>query len=156
MLLKDGSGMTAITDEMRMPMLASPASAGLARTLTGQRLGKWGCSHISEDTLIVVAELIGNATKETPNREIRFALRREPTGVLVAVWDCSPRPPRPAPVVELTLESLDLSEHNFDANGGRGLHLVAALSTEWGHHPDPIDPRTGRSPGKWVWARLHT
>jgi anti-sigma regulatory factor (Ser/Thr protein kinase) len=146
--------MTAITDELRMPMLASPASAGLARTLTQQRLSKWDCSHISEDTLIVVAELIGNAAKETPNREIRFALRREPAGVLVGVWDCSPRPPRPAPVVEPTLEGLDLSEHNFDANGGRGLHLVAALSAEWGHHHDPVDPRTGRSPGKWVWARL--
>ena len=148
--------MTAITDEMCMPMLASPASAGLARTITEQRLSKWGCSHISEDTLIVVAELIGNAAKETPNQEIRFVVRREPGGVLVGVWDCSPRPPRPAPVVELTLDTLDLAEHNFDANGGRGLHLVAALVTDWGYHPDPIDPRTGCSPGKWVWARLRT
>jgi anti-sigma regulatory factor (Ser/Thr protein kinase) len=147
---------TAITDELLMPMLASPASAGLARTLTEQRLHKWDCSHISGDALAVVSELIGNAAKETPNREIRFALRREMGGVLVGVWDSSPRLPRPAPVAELTLDTLDLSEHNFDANGGRGLHIVAALATNWGYQPDPIDPRTGLSLGKWVWARLRT
>jgi hypothetical protein len=156
MLLKDGVTMTIISDEMYMPMLASPASAGLARTITEQRLCKWGCSHISEDALIVVAELIGNAAKETPNREIRFVLRREMGCVLVGVWDCSPRPPRPGPVVELTLDTLDLAEHNFDANGGWGLHLVEVLSTAWGYHPDPIDPRTGHPSGKWVWARLRT
>jgi Histidine kinase-, DNA gyrase B-, and HSP90-like ATPase. len=145
-----------MTDYLLMPMLASPASAGLARTITEQRLHKWDCSHISDDALLVVTELIGNATQETPKQEIKFALRRDPSEVLLAVWDSSPRPPRPIPVVELTLETLDLSEQNFDANGGRGLHIIEALATGWGYSTDPIDSHTGHSPGKWVWARLRT
>jgi anti-sigma regulatory factor (Ser/Thr protein kinase) len=142
------------SDDLLISMLASTASASLARTLAEQRLRKWDCFHISDDALLVVAELVANATQETPKQEIRFALRRDAGGVLIAVWDCSPQPPQPAPVVELTLDTLDLSEENFDTNGGRGLRIVEALATDCGYRPDPINPATGRCPGKWVWARL--
>lgn len=60
----------------------------------------------------------------------------------------------PAPVIELILDTLDLSEDNFDANGGRGLHIIEALATTWGYTPGPGNPATGHSAGKWVWARL--
>jgi anti-sigma regulatory factor (Ser/Thr protein kinase) len=156
MRAKDGTSVTTTTDYLLMPMLASPAAAGLARTLTEQRLHKWDCSHISDDALLMVTELIGNALHETPQREIKVAIRRDLNAVVIGVWDSSPRPPRPAPVIELTLDTLDLAEQSFDSNGGRGLHLIEALTTDWGYQPDPIDPRTGRSPGKWVWARLRT
>ncbi|MGI8328855.1 ATP-binding protein [Actinomadura scrupuli] len=153
---KGGTSVTMATEHLLMPMLASPATAGLARTLAEQRLCKWDCSHISDDALLVVTELITNAIRETPGQEIKLALRREAGAVVIGVWDRSPRPPRPAPPVEPVLDGLDLSEHDFDTDGGRGLHLVAALSAGWGHQPDPIDPATGRLPGKWVWARLRT
>jgi anti-sigma regulatory factor (Ser/Thr protein kinase) len=143
-----------MTDGLLISMLASTASAGLARTLAEQRLRKWDCFHISGDALLIVAELVANAAQETPKQEIRFALRREAGGVLIAVWDSSPRLPELAPMIELTLDTLDLSEDNFDANGGRGLHIIEALAADCGYRPDPIDPATGRSPGKWVWARL--
>jgi hypothetical protein len=50
-------------------------------------------------------------------------------------------------MVELTLETLDLSEEHWDDNGGRGLPIVGTLATTWGFTPDPAG-------GKWAWARL--
>lgn len=55
--------------------------------------------------------------------------------------------PTLGPMVELTLEMLDISEENFDNNGGWGLSLVAALTAEW--RAERTFPR-----GKWVWARF--
>ena len=63
------------------------------------------------------------------------------------MWDASPDPPRVQPVIELTLETLDVSEEYWDDNGGRGLPIAAALAAERGHTRDP-------SGGKRVWARL--
>jgi hypothetical protein len=69
--------------------------------------------------------------------------------VLLAVWDSSDHMPTVKEVVELTLDDLDLSEENFDNNGGWGLPLVRALSCDCG--VSKTNPR-----GKWVWARLTT
>jgi hypothetical protein len=44
-------------------------------------------------------------------------------------------------------EDLDLSEENWDDNGGWGLPIVQALADDCGYTPHP-------SGGKWVWARL--
>jgi anti-sigma regulatory factor (Ser/Thr protein kinase) len=100
--------------------------------------------------------MVTNAMKATPGEAIRFLCRWEDGGVYIAVWDSSPGRPAPARDVELTLQDLDLSEDGFDENGGRGLHIIDALTLEWGYRPDPVDPKTGRSLGKWVWARLAT
>ncbi|GAA2727031.1 ATP-binding protein [Actinocorallia aurantiaca] len=135
---------TAI-DHLLLPLLASPASAGLARTLAGQRLRRWGDLDILDDALLVVAELVSNAAKETPGEEIRLELVRDARDVVIAVWDSSPRLPRPRPPAELTLEDLDLSPDSLDDNGGRGLLIVRSLATRSGCTPDPHG-------GKWVWA----
>ena len=144
-----------MTEDLRICMPASAAAPGFARTLMERRLKKWGYSHILDDALLVTAEMVTNAVKAAAGHDIRFVCRWGAAAVLIEVWDSSPEPPVPTPVVELSLDDLDLSEAGFDANGGRGLHIVQALATEWGHRFDPIDPATGRSPGKWVWARLH-
>jgi anti-sigma regulatory factor (Ser/Thr protein kinase) len=135
-------------------MLASAAAPGFARTLIERRLNKWGYSRILDDALLVTAEMVTNAANATPGKEITLLCRWEEHSVLVEVWDSSPEPPVPAPVIELTVDDLDLSEADFDTNGGRGLHIIQALATDWGHRFDPIDPTTGRSPGKCVWARI--
>ncbi|MEW2357393.1 ATP-binding protein [Spirillospora sp. NPDC029432] len=135
------------TDCLFIPLLGTPASIGLARTLAGQKLNKWDCSGILDDALLVVAELVTNAAKATPLREIRFQLSRDAEGVIIAVWDSSSRLPEPKAVVELGLEDLDLAEESYDRNGGWGLPLVQALSTCCGYTRDPRG-------GKWVWARL--
>jgi anti-sigma regulatory factor (Ser/Thr protein kinase) len=151
---KDGAAVTTMTEDLRISMPASAAASGFARTLMERRLNKWGYSHVMDEALLVTAEMVTNAAQATPGKEITLLCRWEAKAVLVAVWDSSPQPPAPAPVIELTLDDLDLSESRFDANGGRGLHIVDALAIDWGYRPDPIDPRSGHSPGKWVWARL--
>ncbi|MQY02140.1 ATP-binding protein [Actinomadura macrotermitis] len=137
-----------MTDDLVIPMLGSPAAAGLARTLTQQRLHKWDCFHIADDVQLIVAELIANAAEATPCKEIRFQLSRDAYGVVIAVWDSSPALPQPKPVVELTLDDLDLSPESFDDNGGWGLPIVQTLASQCGYTPDP-------SGGKWIWARMH-
>jgi anti-sigma regulatory factor (Ser/Thr protein kinase) len=139
--------MIATPDCLLIPMLASKAAPGLARTLTQTRLRKWGYTHITDDVFLIASELIANAVAATPGQEIRYQCSREDTGVVIAVWDSSPELPRPRRPVELTLDTLDISEEHWDDNGGRGLPLVMALAIECGHSPDP-------SGGKWVWARL--
>ncbi len=64
-------------------------------------------------------------------------MRLNGTRVLVEVWDADPQPPSPK----------DLAEDGLD-EGGRGLFLVAALSTRWDWYPTQ-DP-----PGKVVWCEL--
>ncbi|WP_433472789.1 ATP-binding protein [Spirillospora sp. CA-142024] len=139
--------MITTPDCLLMPILASKAAPGLARTLTRSRLHNWGYMHISDDAFLIASELITNAVTATPGKEIRYQCSRDAAGVLIAVWDASPSSPRVRPMIELTLDTLDLSEEHWDDNGGRGLPIVATLAAECGHTSDP-------SGGKWVWARL--
>jgi anti-sigma regulatory factor (Ser/Thr protein kinase) len=97
----------------------------------------WGLAHLSDAVEHVVGELASNAVPASaavlgacPVRVWILADRRR---VLVLAWDASPDPPRPAP-------------QDLDAEHGRGLVLVQALSQVWGWYPTP---ETG---GKTVWA----
>ncbi|WUH98553.1 ATP-binding protein [Spirillospora sp. NBC_00431] len=108
------------TGEMIVPLVGTPASVGLARTLAASRLNNWDYSHILDDALLVVSELVTNAAQWTPNEEIRFQVSKDADGVIVAVWDRDPQFPRPKPRKSLTLEELDVSEEAFDDNGGGG------------------------------------
>ncbi|MBA9002706.1 ATP-binding protein [Thermomonospora cellulosilytica] len=139
--------MSLTPDHLAIDLLASPAAAGLARTLLEPRLNKWGASHILDDAFLVSSELINNAVNETPGAQIRFRLGRDAPYVSIAVWDSSPRTPQVRPLQNVTLETLDLSPESWDDNGGWGLALVISLSAECGCTRDPRG-------GKWVWARL--
>lgn len=143
-----------MTDDFRANMPATAAAAAFTRALIKRRLGKWDCGGAADDVLVVAAELLSNAVKATPGRPIRVLCRREDDTVRIAVWDSSPERPAPARRAALCLDDLDVSEDDFDANGGRGLHIVDALAAEWGYRPDPADPSTGRLSGKWAWARV--
>jgi anti-sigma regulatory factor (Ser/Thr protein kinase) len=130
------------------PAVASPLryaaqSAGAARRLTGDTLRRWGLASLSEDAMVIVAELAANAVSHTvppaassePGGEyLGLRLLRRPGGVICAVLD----PGDAAPVL---VRPGGLEE------GGRGLQLVDALSDVWGW-----SPVAGR--GKAVWAIL--
>ncbi|WUI02947.1 ATP-binding protein [Spirillospora sp. NBC_00431] len=85
--------------------------------------------------------------RHAPYTEIRFQVSRDAQGVIIAVWDSCPGLPKLRPMSELTLGVLDQSEEAFDDNGGRGLHIVQALSASCGVTRD-------LNAGKWVWARM--
>jgi anti-sigma regulatory factor (Ser/Thr protein kinase) len=145
---RDGTTVETMTmDEFRMDMLASVAAAGLARTLVEQRLIKWGLRHVADDTHLITAELVANAVVATPGQKIHFRISRDASGLLIEVWDSSNEVPRPKPLMELDLDSLDLSEEGFDLTGGWGLPIIQALSQDCGYTPSP-------GGGETVWARV--
>jgi anti-sigma regulatory factor (Ser/Thr protein kinase) len=110
------------------------ARAHLRRLLSG-----WGQEELGPDASVVVSELVTNAIAASAELGLAVApvlvwLGSDSHYVLVAVSDASPLPP-----VRLNLGA--------DAEGGRGLALVDALSNRWGWHLASIGGLT-----KAVWA----
>ncbi|MFJ1845362.1 ATP-binding protein [Streptomyces sp. NPDC088146] len=114
-------------------------SVPLVRQFVRAALVDWACESRADDVLLCVSELVTNALLHgvPPGRGFRLQLRLEPVdGVLrVEVHDSGdgevgPAGADPAP----------------DAEGGRGLLLVAALADKWGVGE--------RNPGKVVWCEF--
>ena len=113
-----------------------------ARAHLRQLLSGWGQAEIGPDAGVVASELVTNSV--VASAELRLAvapvlvwLGSDSHCLLLAVADASARPP-----VRLNLEP--------DAEGGRGLALVEALSSRWGWHLTSV---TGLR--KVVWAEWH-
>lgn len=125
---------------------ATRRGARLARRLATHRLDLWGVpygSPASDAVALVVAELAANSVLHgrVPGRDFELRLRCDhAVGVVrVEVSDTHrgcPVPTRPGP---------GTAEPDVDAEGGRGLLLVAAVAERWG-----VEGRPG--PGKTVWA----
>ncbi|HEX6470995.1 MAG TPA: ATP-binding protein [Streptosporangiaceae bacterium] len=125
---------------------ALPSAAGAARRETVQTLKDWGLVDLIDVAELLVSELVSNAVKATGTLTVRptyaelrrlptvtLELRRDRGPLIISVWDVDPTPP----VVR------DADEQS---EGGRGLHLVQALSSRWGYYP--VDD------GKCVWCEL--
>jgi anti-sigma regulatory factor (Ser/Thr protein kinase) len=114
---------------------AYDSSPRTARASARAWLSQWGRSELSDDTETVVGELVANAVQASERNAtpvaLRLALARG--SVLVEVFDSAPG--RPAP-----------READHTAESGRGLHMVAALSRDWGWAP--------ARGGKVVWAEV--
>ncbi|MEU3862716.1 ATP-binding protein [Streptomyces sp. NPDC028722] len=109
-------------------------SVPLARRLVRHTLADWRLPHLADAAELVVSELSANAVEHTRHGSFRVTLQRRPdSGVRVAVIDKS------------TAEPI-LRPWDDEAEGGRGLALVAALACRWG--TDPLGW------GKRVWADL--
>jgi hypothetical protein len=113
-----------------------------ARAHLRQLLSGWGHAEVSPDACVVVSELVTNSV--AASAELRLAavavlvwLGSDSHCLLLAVADASPRPP-----VRLSIGP--------DAERGRGLALVEALSSRWGWHPAST---TGMR--KVIWAEWH-
>ena len=98
-----------------------------------RRLWPFSATHGSEETVLVVNELAANAVRHVAE-SYRLSLVVTPERVVAAVTDPGSEPPRPQIA-------------DFTATGGRGLQLVAALSSSWG-------VRLVHRRGKTVWADL--
>lgn len=109
------------------------SSVRLARRFVADRLRTWRLGDILDDALLVTSELTANAiTHAGSSCQIRLTLSE--TSLRIDVVDGGVGTPEPQP-------PSDTEEH------GRGLHLVAAMSTAWGLDVVPGD-------GKVVWAEF--
>ncbi|WP_244884216.1 ATP-binding protein [Carbonactinospora thermoautotrophica] len=121
------------------------SAVGWARRHTRDVLSAWGIERNAETVELLVSELVTNAVRHArvPDgavtyldlaevRRISLTLRLRRDRVSVEIWDSDPQPPA-------------MREQSLDAEGGRGLFLVATLSKEWGYYHPP----TG---GKVVWC----
>ena len=126
---------------------ALPTAAPCARLHTTLVLWEWELGTLVRAAGLVVSELVSNAVQAsleltgsrfagvwTPGTPpVRVWLSADYHRVVIQVWDGSDRPPVPQPV-------------DPEADSGRGLLLVGALSAEWGCYTPE------KSSGKVVWA----
>jgi anti-sigma regulatory factor (Ser/Thr protein kinase) len=114
-----------------------PDAVPRARLHVRQVLWDWGLARLTASAELLVTELVTNAVAELTAADqvspVRLWLLADPTRVLILVWDASLRPPVPVNATQ-------------DAENGRGLLLVAALSQGWDWY---FPPHAG---GKVVWA----
>ncbi|HXA60872.1 MAG TPA: ATP-binding protein [Streptosporangiaceae bacterium] len=123
----------------RLRLAADPGSAKAARDFAGTELPGWCAGDLVEDIGVVISELVTNALRHglTGVRQVsalplQLVLVGHGRRVLVVVTDPSGRTPVLAATGEL-------------AEAGRGLQIVAGLSSSWGCTPLV-------SGGKAVWA----
>ena len=124
---------------------ALPGAVPCARLHTRHVLWEWGVASLAESTELVVSEMITNAvqvSRAMTQTAVRLWLVSDRARVMVLAWDASPLPP---------VRGVDPSE---DAENGRGLLLVDAISEQWGWYvPSEHGSTSAREqPGKVVWA----
>jgi anti-sigma regulatory factor (Ser/Thr protein kinase) len=116
---------------------ALPGAVPCARLHAHNVLAEWRLTAFSESTGLLVSELVTNAIQISrladPDAPVRLWLVSDRAQVVIFVWDASPLPPLPGDVGE-------------DAESGRGLLIVQAVSAQWGWD---FPPGMG---GKVVWA----
>jgi anti-sigma regulatory factor (Ser/Thr protein kinase) len=99
-------------------------------------------TNLADTVELIVSELVTNAVAASRALDggpfpVRLWTLSDRKQVLIVVWDASPFPPT----------RLDPAA---DAEAGRGLMLVEALSAEWNWYSAPWD----RIEGKAVWALI--
>lgn len=134
LLLMRYDGMTARPRRETWTVWRVPEAVRHARRHTRRTLRAWDVAGADPDTvLLVVSELVTNALVHTDG-PVRLDLTLTDHRLRIAVADCSPRSP------------VQPTSIGWEATGGRGILLVAAVSTAWGTLPV--------SGGKQVWADL--
>ncbi|MEU6551470.1 SpoIIE family protein phosphatase [Streptomyces sp. NPDC046915] len=94
-----------------------PRAAGQAREFVRRRLAAWGLEELEMTTELLVSELVGNVVRHARG-PVRLRLLHS-RSLICEVYDGSLTTPR-------------IRRAGYTDEGGRGLHLVAALSQRWG------------------------
>ncbi|MGD9705035.1 MAG: ATP-binding protein [Acidimicrobiia bacterium] len=123
------------TPDLVIDLDHGPTAPHRARLALRHLLGRTADQALGRDAVLVTSELVTNAVKHTNDScELQAWFCEHPQSIRVEICDASavlPSVPPPAPP-----DSLD----------GRGLALVAALSTQWGAERTPT--------GKMVWFEI--
>ena len=124
---------------------ALPTAVPCARLHARHLVWEWGLDGLAETAELLVSELVTNAVQAMARQENRTAVRLQLFGdnarVRIEVWDADPQPPA---LKDLGVDSIP----DLEGEGGRGLFLVAALSTCWDWY------LTQEPTGKVVWCEL--
>jgi anti-sigma regulatory factor (Ser/Thr protein kinase) len=127
-----------------LELQALPASVCSARRHARDILQQWHMGALSDAVELLVSEIVTNAVRASAGLtaadrrtgqapQVRLWLTSDRRSVLIQVWDGDDH-------------RAVRQDAGLDAEAGRGLLLVEALSTQWGcHRPD------GQN-GKIVWA----
>ncbi|WP_433178014.1 ATP-binding protein [Actinoallomurus sp. CA-150999] len=129
---ESGSGQDAAVS---WPLPPSPSSVRLARRLTGEQLEHWRLGDQRDVAELLVSELVTNAVRHAEGR-IDLTVRVRDGAVRFEVHD------------EDAASAPRIRRVGKGEEGGRGLHLVALLSSGWG--------TTRTEHGKVVWFELRT
>lgn len=134
-----GSGTgTAFHRVNTLELGALPTAVACARAHAVAVLHEWGLRDLAADTAVIVSELMTNAATASASLDgqppIALRLLANDRWLVIEAWDWSP--------LDAALASPD-----EDAEAGRGLLIVAALSARWGLE------RTGPN-RKAVWAEV--
>jgi anti-sigma regulatory factor (Ser/Thr protein kinase) len=128
--------------QSHLELEALPAAVPCARLHAKQMLWEWDMGVLAESVELVVSELVTNGVRASRAMEhvppVRLRLSSDKARVLVEVWDGSYRP----------LQSGIGETPALDEESGRGLFLVAAMSTMWDWYRSP------ECTGKVVWAMI--
>ncbi|MBP0456658.1 ATP-binding protein [Streptomyces montanisoli] len=125
---------------VRLPV--SLESARLAREFVRHALIIWGVPGRGDDAELIVSELVANAVTHTSGADtgegavVEVRLRLCDACLRVEVWDAGDGEP-----------GIPGRSDDAEAESGRGLFLVEALSRRWGS-------RLMTDHGKVVWAEL--
>jgi anti-sigma regulatory factor (Ser/Thr protein kinase) len=122
-----------------LEVAAIPAALPYVRRHARQTLADWKLTEIADDAETVLSELASNAIQATRDAKrataaIAVYLALDLDRLYVLVWDCCPEPP------------VRNGQADDDAEAGRGLTIVAALTDRWGTRAVEA--------GKVVWAQL--
>lgn len=122
--------------QIRFSVHGTPAAASSARQQLANGIRGWDTS-LDQDLLstaeLVAAELLANAVRHSGHGPISAGARLNDERLLIEVTDASRRVPQ-------------VGLPNMEAEGGRGLFLVAALADRHGVDPLPS--------GKRCWAEF--
>lgn len=108
-------------------------AASVARRFVTEALRGWGRHALVDRAEVVVSEMVSNAIRHS-GRPFRVVVSLKDDVVRIAVTDPSSEPP--------TVRAEDPEI----ATGGRGMHLIGALSRRWGTQL--------HDGGKTVWAEI--
>jgi anti-sigma regulatory factor (Ser/Thr protein kinase) len=130
-----------------LALAAVPSAVRCSRMFVNSCLRQWGLPSLTDDSEVVVSELVTNAVTATGVTEaeprwsqlaglatIHVRVMLFEGSIVIAVWDRNPAPPV-------------LRQSAPDSENGRGLSIVAALCQRWDYFL--LD-----GGGKCIWAEL--
>jgi anti-sigma regulatory factor (Ser/Thr protein kinase) len=121
-------------------LVPGPRSASQARRLLDATLGAWGRGEDADAGRLALSELVSNAERHGAPPVTLF-IEALPDGVRVAVRDAAATAALPSP------DAVHSAPADPDAESGRGLAIVARVSSAWGW------VRSGRHKDVWFILR---